>query len=78
MFDAPRNSLIDRQTLFNLSRSVNDGNFVLQLALTKLYGILTFHEEPPDEVITEVGASIAQLRLAVSKLEIYLLTTEQE
>ena len=68
-----RNPLIDKQTLFRLSSAVNDSHFRLQVACTKLSAMLDV-PVVPDELFAEVGAAIAQLRAALSKLEVFLLT----
>ena len=72
-----RNQLVDQQTLFNLSRAVNDANLGVQLATTKLYGMMTWGEVAPDELFTECGATLATLRQAVSKLETFLFVLSE-
>ncbi len=70
-----RNSLIDRQTLWRLSSGCLDANFRLQVTLVKLAAMID--EAIPDEVFTEVGSAIAQLRAAASKLETFVLTLSE-
>ncbi len=39
--------------------------------------MMTYNDPIGDEVFTEVGAALATLRLAVSKLETFLLTLSE-
>ncbi len=71
------NALVDRQTLFSLSSAISDAHLGVQLACTKVYGMMTYNDPIGDEVFTEVGAALATLRLAVSKLETFLLTLSE-
>jgi len=72
------NTLIARQTVYSLARSVNDANFGAQISLNKLYALLAWNDPVPDEIYTECGATLAQLRQAVSKLETFLVTLSEQ
>ena len=77
-FSTKRSRIIDRDTLLNLARSISDGDLALQIALVKLQAMLGYPEPIPDEVYTEAGQALAQLRLAVHKLEVFLLTLSDQ
>ncbi len=66
--------MADKDTLFNLSRSIADGEMALQIALVKLQGMLGYNEPLPDELIAEAGQALAQLRASCTKLEVFLFT----
>jgi hypothetical protein len=68
---------VDRDTLFNLARSVSDGDLALQLALVKLQRQMGYPEPVPDELIAAAGQALATLREACTKLEVFLFTLDR-
>ena len=77
-FSTKRNRLVDRDTLFNLARSISDGDLGLQLALVKLQAMMGYSEPIDDELIAAAGQALAQLREACTKLEVFLITLSDQ
>ena len=73
-----RSKIIDRDTLFNLARSISDGDLALQLALVKLQAMMGYNDPIPDELYAEVGAALLTLRTSCVKLEVFLFTLSEQ
>lgn len=68
------NTLVDRQTLYNLSSRVNDGNLGVQLSTIKVYGMMSSGDPAPPELLSELAASIHTLRVATNALDMFVFT----
>ncbi len=72
-----RNTLVARQTLYRLSASVGDAHFQLQVALMRVYAMVTFEDKAVDDVYTGVGQALLTLRTSCVKLEVFLFTLSE-
>ena len=77
-FSTKRSRIIDRDTLFNLARSISDGDLALQIALVKLQAMMGYPEPLPDELIAAAGQALATLRQSCTKLETFLFTLSEQ
>jgi hypothetical protein len=73
-----RNRLVTRDTLFQLANSIADADLAVQSSLVKAQTMLGHAEPTPDDLITEAGQALAQLRSACIKLETFLWTQDRD
>ena len=69
---------MDRDTLFNLARSISDGDLALQIALVKLQAMMGEASPIDDALIAAAGQALAALRASCTKLETFLFTLDRK
>jgi hypothetical protein len=58
-----------RDELYRLAQAVNEANFGVQIAATKMYGLMIWMDPIPDDIYAEMFRAIGQLRITTDALE---------
>ena len=77
-FSTKRSRLADKDTLFNLARSIADGDLALQIALVKLQAMLGQSAPIDDALIASAGAALAQLKAVLHETRNVLVDSARE